>query len=235
MKSGKSAVLTKEAPNLFDGEALDTPLQVTQLSVCGDWLIYSIGVHEGSGNYFYGDLYRIKPDGTGKEMLKINSQDNTNLGDDQFTVLDNWIFYNNISEGVDYGYYKIHPDMTGKQKLNIWIMESVNSIIGTIDGFLYYETSSGDIHRCKSDMSQDTVIVKAKDLPNFKTAQDIYQYEINILNNKMYFNAQVWGYRSGYSWRNQFINSTFNQINLDGTGLKTLAKVSSKLDGKPAK
>jgi len=219
---GKTKKITVETPALPHDDA--NPLLLTQLSACGNWLVYSIGVYQESDDYFYGDLYRIMPDGTQKSIIKINNKSWGNISFDNFTALGECIFYKSSNTSGEY--YKINPDMSQVQKLN----ENVYKIIDAIGGYLYYQTAAGDIHRCKSDMSRDALIVKASDLPNFKTDNDYFDYKINVLNDTMYFNASVWGYRDGYDYREQFIDSTFNRVKLDGTGLQTLVKITSQID-----
>ena len=228
MASENLSVLTTEtatAELLGDRKGLYIP----RMSVCGDWLIYCIGTFQGSGNFFIGDYYRIKPDGTEKALMKINNRDSHNIESYDFQTLDGWIYYlhSPVEYTVDHGYYRIDPDVCIKEKLN----PDIDTIIGAHGGFLYYKTAAGDIHRCNSDMDMDSVVVKAKDLYNHISEQDHYEYEINILEDRLYFDASVWGYREGFSWRNQFIDSTFNVIGIDGTGLQTLAIVSSELTG----
>lgn len=223
MKNGKSKALTTNT--LIEQDA---DIEVTKMFACGDWLIYTIGNYQGTGHYFFGDMYRIKFDGTGKKMLKINNEKNTNFFNDEFTTIDNKIIYNdNNTDAVDL-YYIMNLDMSNKQKVD----KKVYSIIDVIDGYIYYKTETGDIHKCKSDMSNDTLIVKSKNLPNYKKNKDEYYYDISIISNTMYFTADVWGARKGYSWIAQFINSTFNMIKLDGSDLKTLSRVSSEFDRK---
>ena len=220
-----SVLTTETAELLGDWKGLYTP----RMSVCGDWLIYCIGTFRGSGNFFFGDYYRIKPDGTEKALMKINNQDSYNIESYDFQTLDSWIYYlhSPVAYTADRGYYRIDPDMSIKEKLN----PDIDKIIGAYGGFLYYTTVEGDIHRCNSDMEMASVVVKAKNLQNYLSEQDHYEYEINILGDRLYFDASVWGYREGFSRRNQFIDSTFNVIGIDGTGLQTLAMVSSELAG----
>ena len=228
MKTGKSKEVFTETPVFFDSEAQIIPT-VTHLSACGNHLIYAIGNYQGSGNYYFGDMYRIKSDGSGRELLRVNDEDNTNLENDNIFTLDDRIFYSNYSEryGYDGGYYVMKSDMSDKRKLDT----DIYSVIDAIDGFLYYQTRPGDIHRCRSDMTQDSLLVKAADLPNFRTADDYFRYKPDIIGDTVYFNASVWGYRSEGSWRDKFINSTFNKVGLDGTEFKTLASISSDFDG----
>ncbi|MEI6602610.1 MAG: DUF5050 domain-containing protein [Clostridia bacterium] len=224
MKSGKTSLLTTHKPSEDINQSEVNDLQdyayeVTQLSACGEWLIYSIGDYEGSGHFFYGNIFRIKPDGTDKALLNI-------LDTDNFLVYGDWIFYSEQVPGKYNVTSIIHPDLSGKQAINKFY--EICTI--TPDGWLFYNTEEGDIHRSRIDGSNDTLLLKSDKLPNYLKKEDRYQYALEIVGDLVYFNAEVWGYRMNASWRPQFIDSSFNRINMNGTGLQTLTQVHSQYD-----
>lgn len=73
LKTGKSSLLTTDKPDSNEDIAYEDEysLEVTQLSACGEWLIYSVGSYQGSGEYYSGKMFRIKPDGTGKVSMNM--------------------------------------------------------------------------------------------------------------------------------------------------------------------
>ena len=211
MKSGDTTTITTDKTNRT---LEDYSYTVPQLSACGEWLIYCVGDFEGSGHYFYGDMYRMKPDGTNKASMNISPTG-------YFLANNIWIYYTDSSQEKGCPSYIIHPDLSGKQEIN----NSISPITITEDGWMYFSSKNGDIHRSRMDGSSDNLILKANKLPNHLTKDDLYNYTLNFVGDTLYINAEVWGYRSWGSWRNQFINSSFNRININKTGFQTLSQI----------
>ena len=214
MKSGKSTVLTSHKPEDYDdGEPHDED-EVTKLSSCGEWLIYTIGSYQGTIRIFYGKTFRIKPDGTGKAYLKINTGA-------EFSTFDHWIMYlENDFHSAEY--YMVRPDMSEKKKMQF----NGSLITLTSDGWLYYHTPSGDIHRSKMDGSNDTLLLKADKLPNQLVEEgDSYVYTIDVVGDVIYLIAKVSGFRGTHGWRDTVISYSFNRVNVDGTGFQTLSLI----------
>lgn len=220
MKNSKITVLTTDKPD-SDISHEDYSYTVPQLSACGEWLIYCVGAYQGSGACFYGNMYRIKPDGTDKASMNISC-----TGD--FLTCDNWIYYIDSNQEMGCPSYIIHPDLSGKQKMN----DSIIPITLTDGGWLFYNEKNGDIHRSRLDGNSDSLILKADQLPNYLTKDDHYNYNLDIIGDMIYINAEVWGARSDGSWRDQFICSSFNRVNINGKEFQTLAQINGPYTGR---
>ncbi len=214
MKNGEITVITTDKPD-SDTSPEDYSYTVPQLSVCGEWLIYCVGDYQGSGAYFYGNMYRIKPDGTDKASMNISCTGN-------FLAYDNWIYYTDSDQETGCPSYIIHPDLSGKQKMK----DSINPITLTGDGWLFYNEKNGDIHCSRLDGNSETLILKAEQLQNYLSEYDHYSYTLDFVDDMVYINAEVWGARSGGSWRDQFISSSFNRVNISGKDFQTLAQIN---------
>ena len=218
LKSGKTTALTAHKPEDHDdGEPHDED-EVTSLSSCGEWLIYSIGSYQGSMGNFYGKTFRIKPDGTGKAAMKVKDEDG-------FLTFDNWLISLEKTAQKNFHYFMTRPDLSEKKKMKI--NESEGRIITlTNDGWLYYHTPSGDIHRSKIDGSGDTLLLKADKLPNQLVEEgDYYSYTIDIVGEVIYLIAEVTGFRGKHGWRDTTISYSFNRVNVDGTGFQALSLI----------
>ena len=214
MKSDETTVITTDRPD-SDISHEEYSYTIPQLSVCGEWLIYSVGSFEGSGAYFYGNMYRIKPDGTDKASMNISSTGN-------FLAYDNWIYYTDSNQEIGCPSNIIHPDLSGKQKMN----DSITPITLTDDGWLFYNEKNGDIHRSRINGNNDSLILKADQLHNYLTKDDHYNYTLDFVGDMVYINAEAWGPRSGGSWRDQFVCSSFNRVNINGKDFQTFAQIN---------
>ena len=150
--------------------------KIIDLGICNDWIIASVGHHEGSANIFYGYFARLRKDGSDFERFHITSADN-------FFIVDDWIYYN--FEAVEhkpenvYGCYRIRPDGTDKQYMG----DKIDSIIlYADDGYIYGEYDTGevlrytdweynyfikDFIRCKPDGSGSVTLFLGDTLPKF--------------------------------------------------------------------
>ena len=178
-------------------------LQIPQLEVVGDRIVYSVGYYQGSGNYFTGDIISISKSGSSKKIYDIEHNNNPAF----YKLKDNIIYLD-----------KLISVKNGKVKP---LSEDIHRIVETGDNYVYYQTENGDLHRSNADFKNDTLMLKASDLPN--ALREKYDYlrfrSIDVIDNTLYFTAEAWGYRTRYSWRDQFLNRTFGQIELDGSNL----------------
>lgn len=218
MKDGKTTVLTSHKPEDHDdGEPHDDDV-VTSLTGCGEWLIYTIGSYQGSMGNFSGKTFRIKPDGSDKATIKIKDEDG-------FLTFENWIISLEKNAQKNYQYYMTRPDLSERKIMKV--NESKGRIIQlTRDGWLYYHTPRGDIHRSKMDGSNDTLLLNADKLPNQLGEEgDSYDYTIDVVGEVIYLKAEVSGFRGNQGMRNTVISYSFNRVNVDGTGFQTLSLI----------
>jgi hypothetical protein len=110
--------------------------------------------------------------------------------------------------------------------------DSINPITLTDDGWLFYNEKNGDIHRSRLDGKSDSLVLKADQLHNYLIKNDHYNYTLDIVGNMVYINAEVWGPRSGGSWRDQFVCSSFSRVNINGKGFQTLAQIDGPYIGR---
>ncbi len=218
MKSGKTTVLTTHKKNDNPDEESGDDNEVTQLSLCGDWLIYTLGSYQGSMGNFYGKTYRIKPDGADRAPMNIKAGDGV-------STFDNWIIYREDDpEADDSQYFMVRPDMSEKKKMKI--SQAQGSLLALPgDGWMYYKKPSGDIHRSRPDGGGDTVIMTVDKLPNKRREKDdSYNYTLDVVGDVIYLKVQVMGFRDTAGWRDAVINDSFNRFKVDGTGFQTLPR-----------
>ena len=167
---------------------------------------------------FSGKTFRIKPDGSDKAAIKIKDEDG-------FLTFDNWIISLEKNAQKNYQYYMTRPDLSERKIMKV--NESKGGIIQlTRDGWLYYHTPHGDIHRSKMDGSDDTLLLKADKLPNQLVEEgDSYDYTIDVVGEVIYLKAEVSGFRGNQGWRNTVISYSFNRVNVDGAGFQTLSLI----------
>jgi|GEM_PF-5302852 hypothetical protein len=191
------------------GPELLARLQISQLEVVGDRIVYSVGVYMGSGNYFTGNIFSANLNGGSNK--KIHSIEHTNF--DSFHKLKgNIIYQENVGE------VKLIPSKGGKVKP---LSEDIHRVAKTDGNYVYYQTENGDLYRSNADFKDNKLMVKASDLPNvLHEEHDFLRFRsIDVIDNTLYFTAEAWGYRTHYGWRDQFLNRTFGQIELDGSNL----------------
>ena len=212
-------IITEETTELAThAPDLERPLvylQIPQLEVVGDRVVYSVGDYMGSGHYFTGEIISMRKDGS--KSKKIHSVEHSDF--DEFHKFKDKIIYQQIL-----GEVKLITVKDGKEKT---LDKKVHRIVKAYVDYIYYQTENGDLYRCNTNFEKDGLIVKAASLPNeFRKEGDHLIFKsLDIIDNTLYFTADVWGYRVSYGWRNQLLNRVFGQVNIirtdeDETNLK---------------
>ena len=212
-------IITEETTELAThAPDLERPLvylQIPQLEVVGDRVVYSVGDYMGSGHYFTGEIISMRKDGS--KSKEIHSIEHTNF--DEFHKFKDKIIYQQIL-----GEVKLITVKDDKEKT---LDKKVNRFVKAYDDYIYYQAENGDLYRCNTNFKDDNLIVKATSLPNeFRKEGDHLIFKsLDIIDNTLYFTADVWGYRVSYGWRNQLLNRVFGQVDIiktdeDETNLK---------------
>ncbi|MCL2170481.1 MAG: membrane lipoprotein lipid attachment site-containing protein [Defluviitaleaceae bacterium] len=89
------------------------PQFIAYLDVIDQWVILTVGEIQGSMRNFWGDIFRVKDDGTVREPFHIRSFSPS------FYIVDGWIYHHiwHLQGGEDEGWYRFRPDGTEKEFL----------------------------------------------------------------------------------------------------------------------
>ncbi|MCL2421163.1 MAG: hypothetical protein FWD03_04830, partial [Defluviitaleaceae bacterium] len=111
------------------------PQEIFHFDVIDDWIILSAGEIQGSMRNFFGDLHRVRRDGSEREAFQLWSMNN------RFTVADGWIYHHIWDVQEIYGWIRIRPDGTDRQFMG----DTIYTIISFAeDGYFYgTHTASG--------------------------------------------------------------------------------------------
>jgi len=95
------------------------PQSIFYLDVIDNWVILSAGEFQGSGNNFFGDLYRVNRDGSGREAFRLGSMN------DSFIIINGWVYHHIWCAQALYGWIRIRPDGTDRE----FVGDTINTII----------------------------------------------------------------------------------------------------------
>ena len=191
------------------------PQGIFSFDVIDDWIILSAGEIQGSMRNFFGDLHRIRRDGSGRETFGLWSFNPS------FTIIDGWVYHNiwclqNPSEWI-----RIRPDGTDRESLE----GTIYSIILFTDGYIYgTHTASGrgNLARWRPESNEPIVLFTGDSLPIFENSDSMGFFDITVSDDYVTFTAFVWGYRDGDSWRGSMLYSAEYRVDKDGSNLTLL-------------
>jgi hypothetical protein len=152
---------------------------VYNITVIGDWVYYC----RGAAGVQFGDLYKIKVDGTEQTEMKRRIT--------QFVIVGDWIYYSPQGILSDIGIYKMLTDGTEDTKI---IGECLVFYLNTDGEWLYfyeqakdpgndfmviysYDELYGRLHKLSLDGAEDIVL----------SEDETWSYNINIVGDWIYF------------------------------------------------
>ncbi|MCL2739425.1 MAG: hypothetical protein FWE30_08280 [Bacteroidales bacterium] len=167
-----------------------SPQLIFQLDVVGDWVILSVGQIQGSMGNFFGDLHRVRLDGSGREAFHLGTNEH------RFIVIDDWI-YNHIwcHQGCcKEGWIRIRPDGTDREFLGDFIYTII--LFGD-DGYIYGTNTisgEGNLARWRPESDESIMLFLETDAPTFDEFFSRVSYQdIVITDEYVYFTVFVFG------------------------------------------
>jgi len=213
------------------------PQDIFHLDVVDDWIILSVGEIQGTMNNFFGDLHRVRRDGSGREVLLPNDFSMNS----QFTIIDGWVYHNVWNAQSYYGWIRIRPDGTDR--------EFVGNTIYTIitfgeDGYIYgshVASGWGNLARWQPESNESTTLFLRETVPTFEEYESILvSYgNITIADEHVYFTVTVtgaWRYAELIGWRTPWetLYSADYRVDKNGHNLTRVAddqKACASFDG----
>jgi len=200
------------------------PQNIFQLDVVDDWIILSAGEIQGSMRNFFGDLHRVRRDGSGREAFHLDTNEH------RFVVINGWI-YNHIwcHQGChEEGWIRIRPDGTDREYLGDFIRSII--LFGD-DGYIYGANAvSGEsnLARWLPESKESITLFLASDTPTFDDFFSRVSYSNIVTDDEhVYFTVFVfgeWYYAEPNGWRplwESLYEADF-KVGVDGSGLTLL-------------
>jgi len=197
------------------------PPHIFNFEVTDDWIILSLGEFQGSGNFFNGDLFRVRRDGSGRESFE------SELVSTKFFIANDWIYYN-AWDVTDWNarWIRIRPDGTDKEILagiihGIYLYSDYGYFYGTHEtGTMLNDWSPvTNFVRWQPNSSESTILFFGDKLPSFEDTSYIGFNNIKIIDDYVMFSVYVWGHRAGDSWRGSLLYSADYRVDRDGNNL----------------
>ena len=197
------------------------PQSIFYFEVIGDWLIASVGEIQGSGRYFYGDIYRIRRDGGGRESFGLGSFNH------RFFIIDGWVYHRYwcFHPTREEGFYRFRPDGSDMEFLG----DAIYSIflIGE-DGYIYgihAASGRGNLARWKPDSTEPITLFLGETAPSFEEYNSSMGYwnNITVMNEYVIFTVIVSGYRDS-QFRESFLYTAEYRVDKDGSNLTLLSE-----------
>jgi len=197
------------------------PQWVHQFGVTDDYIIASVGETQGSGRYFYGDLFRIRRDGSGRESFGFESMSHT------FFIIDGWIYHDywSFQSASEEGWYRFRLDGTN--------IEFVGDVIHRIflfgeDGYIYgihAASGEGNLARWRPESAEPITLFLGESAPSFEEYNSSMSYwnNITVTDEYVLFTVIVSGYRDGH-WRSSFLYTADYRVDKDGGNLTLLGE-----------
>jgi len=207
------------------------PSSIMFFDVMDEWIILSVGEIQGSGGFFFGDLYRVRRDGNGRETFEFLD---SNPENPRFIVINDWIYYQDWGcpqcGGCGYGWIRFRADGTEKELLDDII--SAIYFFGE-DGYIYgthhAEEMTGSWRRPVNlvrwrpeHINEAITLFEGSSLPKCEYSDSIGFRDIVVADGYVMLTAIVWGYRPGDGWRGSLIYSANYRVDVDGSNLKLL-------------
>ena len=213
--SGFSRLVSIPLPPLPDW--IDEPSHwhletVQQLSVYEGWIILTIGVHQGTGRYFYGNFVRMRTDGGEMERLFLADSE-------RFFLMDGWIYYNVSSfGGLGSGAFRIPADFSTESEFL-----GTNFILQTVGGRIFYAGGRGiggrELRSHNPDGSDSVLLFSGSDVPRFEHSNFLSIFDIRIDGRYVFFTIRISGHATGDTWRGHSCYIAHYRVRYDGSGL----------------
>jgi len=199
-----------------------SPQNIFYLDVVDDWVILSAGQIQGSMANFFGDLHRVRRDGSGREAFNLGSMNR------RFIIIDGWVYHNIWCAQDLYGWIRIRPDGTGR--------EFVGDFIHTIilfgdDGYIYGTNAAsglGNLARWRPESNESVTLFLENNAPVFDEFFSRVSYrDIVPADGYVYFTVSVfgvWDYAQPVGWRTPWegLHTANFRVNKDGSSLALL-------------
>jgi hypothetical protein len=166
------------------------PQSIFHFDVADDWLIMSVGEIQGTMRNFFGDLWRVKNDGSTREPFGIYAME-TN-----FHIINGWIYYNIWDVQTYEGWHRFRLDGTGKEYMGDYIHRI---FIFADDGYIYGEhmaSGQGNFARWQPEINEPILLFPAELASTFEEYFTQIGYtNIRTDGDYVYFTVAVSGYR----------------------------------------
>jgi len=196
-----------------------SPQSIFHFDVVGDWLIMSVGEIQGSMRNFFGDLWRVKRDGSVRKPFRIYAMERN------FHIINGWVYYEIWDVQTYDGWYRFSPDGTVKEYMGDYI----HRIFTFADGYIYGEhmaTGQGNFARWNPENNEPILLFSEELAPIFEE----YFTQINYTNIRtggdyVYFTVSVSGYRKDsehIGWRpppSEILHTADFMVSKDGSNL----------------
>ncbi len=199
------------------------PERITEFGIAGDWIFLSVGSYQGSGNFFYGNLVRLKKDGTEFERLIDEPIEH-------FYIIGDYIYFNYeyYEDNKKQGCWRMRTDLSGKEHIG----DKIGMLKGYFDdGYLYGEAvAASDSNKTINDLRQLN-IEKNEVISLFDGNKALMREDSNYLgyyvtekvNEFIYFWVEVHGYnRDNDNWRGHTCYEAFYRVRDNGEDLRLL-------------
>jgi len=197
----------RSEPDWMDAES------VQQLEVFGDWVFFTLGVHQGTARIFYGGLLRMRTDGSEIEQL-------FSTGSESFFLVDGWIYFRIFSYGdwPSSGTYRISVEMP--KELDFWSAEHIQQ---ADDGRIFYASGRGisgrELRSRSPDGGESVLLFPGSDVPRFEHSDFLRVLNIRVDTEYVFFTIHVSGHAIGDSWRGHDCYMAHYRVRYDGSGL----------------
>ena len=198
------------------------PQSIFQLDVIDDWVILTAGQIQGSMRNFFGDLHRVRRDGSEREAFGLGS------GSSNFIIIDGWIYYNIFNPKEAYGWIRIRPDGTGREFMGDFIHTII--LFGD-DGYIYGTNAvsgDGNLARWRPESYDSITLFSKVDAPTFDEFYNIVLYQdIIVVDGYVYFTVLVigtWDYIPFLGWHTPWaaLYTANFRVDKDGSNLTLL-------------
>ena len=200
------------------------PQSIFTLSVVDDWIILSAGEIQGSMQNFFGDLHRVRRDGSGREAFNIDSMN------PRFIIIDGWIYHHIWCAVEVYGWIRIRPDGTDREYVGDFIHTII--LFGD-DGYIYGTNAvsgEGNLARWWPESGESVTLFLEADAPTFNEFSSRVSYQdIVVADGYVYFTVfvyGVWDYTQLICWRTPWesLYTADFRVDKDGGNLTLLQK-----------
>jgi len=202
--------------------------EVEQFGIIDDWIIVSVGVREGSGRFFAGDIFRVAKDGSSREALELWS------ANPWFRIIEGWIYHEHyVIQGHHRGWLRLRPDGTELEYLQPFVYNINRFENGYIYGSVSGEGFVNNLARWQFESDEFTTLFYSNTLPRPQRTETIpvsfsrVIYAVTyVADDYVLFTATVVGWRDDWGMHGWFdYYSADFRVDKDGSNLIKLCYV----------
>jgi len=164
---------------------------VFQLAIVNDWIVISVGEFQGSARVFYGEIFRIKYDGSVRESIGLNSMEH------RFHIYNDWIYYHiwDLQPFDGEGWYRFRingseVEFLGRDIYQIYLIHSSGWIFGR-----HRVGGQNNLSKWFIDDNEVITIFDVEELPGFEGyIIEFYYRNIKVVDNTISFCILIAGY-----------------------------------------